>query len=266
MQSTVAVCQVTLEDLAVDENLETVRTCVDDVGSDVDLAVFPEHTLTGFVGDERIENAALARDGEPIDELRTLAERREIALIVGFVETAGDDLYNATAYVGPAGEFAVYRKRHLWESEQSVLTPGEELVTVETPIGTAGLLTCYDLNFVGDSAALARADVTALLVAGAWPAAYSENWRLLLRARALDGVRWTIGANRTGQRDVPDSQPVTYGGRSLVARPDGGIHAALDRGERTLVTEIDSGVLESQRELVGVFAESSDLDDRPGSC
>lgn len=254
MQSTVAVCQLELEELAVETNLATVRERVECLDDDVDLAVFPEHTLTGFVADGRIEAVALARDSEPIEELRSLADRRDVALVVGFVEATADELYNATAYVDPAGDVTVYRKRHLWEGETSILTPGSELVTVETPIGNAGLLTCYDLNFVAESAALARADVTALLVAGAWPAAYTENWQLLLRARALDGVRWAIGANRTGERDVPGSRRLTYGGRSLVARPDGGVHCGLDRQERTLVTEIDSSVLETQRDLIGVFS------------
>jgi len=43
---------------------------------------------------------------------------------------------------------------------------------------------------------------------GAWPGAYSENWTLLVRARALDGVRWTVGAGRTGRRDATDDNSV----------------------------------------------------------
>jgi (R)-amidase len=198
MQPTVAACQLGLEDLAVETNFELVRECIGGLDSDVNLAVFPEHTLTGFVADKRIEAAALDRDSDRIEELQSLAKQHEIALVVGFVEAADNTFYNATAYIEPAGELTIYRKRHLWDSETEFLTPGDELVTVETPIGTAGLQTCYDLNFVEDSAALAQPDVTALIVPGAWPDAYRDNWRLLLRARALDGVRWTIGANRTG--------------------------------------------------------------------
>ncbi|WP_425607273.1 carbon-nitrogen hydrolase family protein [Natronobeatus ordinarius] len=255
MDSAVAVCQLELEDLDVDTNLESVREHIDDLDSDVDLAVFPEHTLTGFVADGRIEAVALTLDSDPIADLQSLARRHDIALVVGFIEVADDDFFNATAYVDPAGELTVYRKRHLWDREKDVLTPGDELVTVETPLGTAGLLTCYDLNFVEDSAALARQDVTALIVPGAWPDAHSDNWRLLVRARALDGVRWAIGANRTGKRDTPDSRVVTYAGHSLVARPDGAVHRELGRQEGTLVVEVDDGVLESQRDLVGVFSE-----------
>jgi (R)-amidase len=253
MDPTVAVCQIAIDDLAVSDNLARVRDTVHQLHEDVELAVFPEASLTGFLADERLHSAALDRNGSTVDELRALATQAETALVVGFIEAAEGDLYNATAYIDADGQMTVYRKRHLWGDEQTVLTPGEARVTVETPLGSAGLLTCYDLNFVGESAAFAAPSIRALLVVGAWPGAYSENWRLLVRARALDGVRWVVGANRTGTGDAAADEAVTYAGRSLVARPDGGIHQALDRQPRTLVTTLDPEVLASQRELIDVF-------------
>jgi (R)-amidase len=255
MSPRVAACQVAVDDLSVATNCERVRESVESLDSDVELAVFPECTLTGFVPDQRIEDAALSREGETIATLRSLAREQDTALVVGFVEAGTDALYNATAYIGASGELTVYRKRHLWGGETALLAAGSQQITVETPVGEAGLLTCYDLNFVEESAALAREAVTALLVVGAWPAAYSENWQLLVRARALDGVRWVVGASRTGDRDVPDAPAATFAGRSLVARPDGGVHRALGRDERTLVTELDSDILARQRTLTGVFDE-----------
>jgi (R)-amidase len=252
MPPTVAACQLAVDDLDVEANLETVLDRIEGLPEGVDLACFPELALTGFVPDERIVEAALDRDGP---ELARLAEQGEAAgtdLLVGFAEDAGE-CYNAAAYLPADGEPTVYRKRHLWAGERAVLTPGEELVTVETPVGEAGLLTCYDLNFVGDSAALAREAVKALLVVGAWPATHGENWRLLVRARALDGVRWAVGAARTGRRAVEGARTTDYAGRSLVVRPDGGVRAALNTAERDLVVDLDPEALPRQRGLVGVF-------------
>lgn len=255
MPTTAAVCQMSVDDLTVDTNHERVRDRIDSLDDDVALAVFPEYALTGFVPDERIHDAALARDSSPIENLQSLAKERDIGIVVGFAESADDSYYNATAYLDPGGEMTVYRKRHLWDEEERVFTAGYQRVTVDTPFGEAGLLTCYDLNFVEESASITREEITTLLVVGAWPAAYSENWKLLVRARALDGVRWALGANRTGQRDVPDAPVTTFGGRSLVARPDGGIHQALDRQERSLVTELDPEILADQRNLIDIFPE-----------
>jgi predicted amidohydrolase len=254
MPPTVAVCQLAVADLDPTTNLERTLERVAGLPDRVDVACFPEMGLTGFVPDERVADAALAGDGDAVGRLRETAAEAGTDLLVGFVEAAADgEVYNAAAYVRSGGEVTVYRKRHLWAGEAAVLSAGDELVTLETPLGETGLLTCYDLNFVGDSAAMVDARVDALLVVGAWPATHSDNWRLLVRSRALDGVRWAVGAGRTGRRDVAEARVVDYAGRSLVARPDGGVRAELDTAERDLVVDLDPEVLERQRELVGVY-------------
>ncbi|WP_368407940.1 carbon-nitrogen hydrolase family protein [Halorussus salinus] len=279
---TVAACQMAVADLDVAANLDAVCERVTDLAPNADLALFPEYALTGFVGDERIHDAALARDAPELGRLADLAAATDTALLVGFVEEAADEsgggreYYNAAAYLDPhsdrgdgevgaetgtdAVETTVYRKRHLWGDEEALLEPGDERVTVETPVGTAALLTCFDLNFVGESAAFATPDVEALLVVGAWPAAHSQNWKLLLRARALDGVRWVVGAGRTGKKTVDGSReavdgPTEYAGRSRVVRPDGSVQAGLNRGERDLVADLDPTVLAECREFIPVLDE-----------
>ncbi|MGQ4554795.1 nitrilase-related carbon-nitrogen hydrolase [Halobellus sp. GM3] len=256
MSTTVAACQLDVEDLAVEANLTTVERRVVGLPDDVEVAVFPECALTGFVADRRVTDVALRREDDQLDRLVDVAACEETALVVGFVERSGDSLYNATAYVAPDGVRAVYRKRHLRGGEADVLDAGEDIAIVETPVGRAGILTCYDLNFVADSAELTRERVDALFVGGAWPAAYSENWTLLVRARALDGVRWAVGAGRTGRRTVADAPVVEYAGRSIVARPDGGVHAALDRRADDIVVDLDPAALEAQRELIGIYDDS----------
>ena len=252
MSPTVAACQMAVDDLDVESNLETVEARVEALPDRVDVACFPEQALSGFVPDDRIASAAIERDGPELDRLGEAAEAADLDALVGYVED-GDALYNAAAYLRGDGRRAVYRKRHLWGGERDLLEPGDSVVTTETPLGRTGLLTCYDLNFVAESATLVDKRVDALLVVGAWPATHSDNWRLLVRARALDGVRWAVGTGRTGRRDV-DGAPVTdYAGRSLVARPDGGIRAELDTDERDLVVDLEADVLERQRNLVGVF-------------
>lgn len=255
---TVAAVQMAVADLAPETNVDRIRSRLREIPEAVDIAVFPECALTGFADDDRIADAAVRTDGRELNALVDAAADADVAVVVGYVE-AGDGaggetpLYNALAYLAPDGEKTVYRKRHLWGGETEALTPGEERVVVETPVGSAGLVTCYDLNFVGDSAAFARDRVDALLVAGAWPAAHSENWRLLLRARALDGVRWVVGAGRTGRNRDPDGDPTVYAGGSAVVRPDGSVAAALNRGERDLVHALDPDVLAEAREFVGAL-------------
>jgi predicted amidohydrolase len=245
---TVAACQCEVDDLDPDSNIQRVERRLAGLPDRTDVAVFPEHALTGFVADERIEEAALSSE-TVADRLGSLAAEYDLAVLAGYVErVAGDRRYNAAALVRPDGESVVYRKRHLWGDERDWLTPGEDRVIVETPLGRTGLLTCYDLNFVEESAALTRERVDALLVVGAWPAPHGDNWRLLCRARALDGVRWVVGADRVGT-----SGETVYAGRSLVVRPNGSVHSALDVVPGDLVADIDPGELARYRRTVGVF-------------
>jgi predicted amidohydrolase len=265
---TVAVPQLAVDDLAVERNFDRVRDRVAALPDRVDVAVFPEYALTGFLDDDGLRAAALDRE-TALDRLSAVANDADAALTAGYVERDDGDLFNATAYVSPtdgltdpsdpehrpcAERAAVYRKRHLWGTEADRLTAGTDRVVVDTPAGRTGLLTCYDLNFVAESAWFTERAVDALFVPGAWPAPHVRNWRLLLRARALDGVRWVVGAGRTGSAGASaddDRAERRYAGNSLVARPDGRVAAELGRDERDLTATLDRDVLAEQRDLVG---------------
>jgi (R)-amidase len=269
---TVAVPQVPVDDLDVDANAERIRRRADDLPAAVDLVVFPEYALTGFAADDRLRAAALPRDAARA-RLESVAAAADAAVIAGYAERDGDDVYNAAAYVPPPdrsagggsdpeagadrGEFAVYRKRHRWDEESEWVEPGTDRVVVETPAGSTGILTCYDLNFVAESAWFAERAVDALAVVGAWPADHAANWRLLCRARALDGVRWVVAAGRTGTAggDRP-AEAATYAGNSLVARPDGAVAAELGREPGTLTATLDRATLSVQRDLVGAVGDN----------
>ena len=99
MPPTVAACQLAIDDLDVAANLTAVESRLAGLPDTVDVAVFPEYTLTGFVSDDRIAEAALSIGGHETGRLRDLAAAHATALVAGFIEVDGDDLYNTTAYL-----------------------------------------------------------------------------------------------------------------------------------------------------------------------
>lgn len=267
-----ACCQCAVDDLDVGSNLDRVVDRVRDLPPDVVVALFPELVLTGFVDDERVRSAAIACDGSEFDRVRAVAAETGTAVLVGFAEVAGDRWFNASAYVTPDGETTSYRKRHLWGAERTWFEPGDRRVVVDTPVGRTGLVTCYDLNDVADSAAFTDDRVDALFVTGAWPAEHVANWRLLCRARALDGARWLVACGRTDERSpgsaaagdansARQSEPaggsdrgtVAYAGNSLVVRANGRVAAELDRAEEDLVVALDPHRFASDRREVALF-------------
>jgi predicted amidohydrolase len=194
---TVAACQVEVDDLAPDANLARLERRVAGLPDRADVAVFPEYALTGFDTGAPVQEAALDRS-TVAERLGAVVSEHEVAPLAGYLERVDENLYNAATYVSPDGAATTYRKRNLWGREDERITPDEERVVVDTPLGRTGLLTCYDLNFVEESAQFTRERVDALLVVGAWPAPHGANWRLLCRVRALDEGRLLVGANRTG--------------------------------------------------------------------
>ena len=80
---------------------------------------------------------------------------------------------------------------------------------------------CYDLRFADEF--WARADLTDIYVVPAnWPEPRREQWRTLLRARAIENQAYVVGVNRVGTVNndhyVGDSAIVDPAGLVLVGR------------------------------------------------
>ena len=118
--------------------------------------------------------------------------------------------------MSPRGVVDRYRKQYLWGDEAAVFDAGGEPTTIETPVGTVGFLLCYDLNFPEAALSYARENVDVLAVSAAWRTSYRQDWKLLVKARALDTTCYVVGTNHAG-----DQQGRYHEGGSLIAGPDG---------------------------------------------
>ena len=86
MPPTVAACQTAVDDLDIGSNLGTVASRLEALPARVDVACFPEMTLTGFVPDGRLHEAALARDGPELDR------------VVAAAAATGEAVFGSTPY------------------------------------------------------------------------------------------------------------------------------------------------------------------------
>jgi 5-aminopentanamidase len=189
----VACCQVPLHVGDTTGNRVATTSAIEQAaGAGAQLVVLPELASSGYVFADRSELVSLAetRDGASITAWANLASALGVTIVAGFPEAAGDKVYNSAAVVDPKGLRGVYRKAHLWDSENAVFDRADDLpLVVDTEHGRLGVMVCYDIEF--------PEWVRAVALEGADLLCAPVNWPLLPRPdgeRPTEQVRALAGA------------------------------------------------------------------------
>ncbi len=252
----IALCQI---NSAPDprENLGTIRAQVADAAAQgAHVVQFPEATQCRF-------GVPLGPVAEPLDgpwatAVREIADEHDVVVVAGmFTPGEGGRVTNTTLVTG-AGLHLGYAKIHLYDAfgfrESDTVTPGEKPVTFEVDGITFGVATCYDVRFPELFRALADTAQVVLLGAswGAGPGK-AEQWDLLVQARALDATSWVLAC---GQADpgVDFGGAPTGIGRSAVVTPFGAVQQRLGGAPGTLLSDVDTDVVEEARRVLPVLA------------
>ncbi|MEK8171711.1 nitrilase-related carbon-nitrogen hydrolase [Streptomyces sp. M19] len=138
----------------------------------------------------------------------------------------------------PEGErAATYRKIHRFgfdRGEATLMSAGEEPVTVALPDTTVGLATCYDLRFPELFRLLTEAGAETLVIPAGWPARRAAHWTLLARARAVENQTYVLACGTAGSH-----AGVEQAGRSIAVDPWGEVLAEAGTDEEVLSVELD---------------------------
>jgi predicted amidohydrolase len=197
MTTRVACAQIRLLIGDTPGNRATAREAVEAAARDgAQIVVLPELASSGYIFADRAELSSLAetRDGPSITAWANLAESFGLTIVAGFPEAAGDAIYNSAAVVDPTGLRGVYRKAHLWDSENAVFDRGDDLpLVVDTDNGRLGVMICYDIEFPEWVRAVALSGADLLCAPVNWPLLpRPEGERPNEMVKALAGA----GANR----------------------------------------------------------------------
>lgn len=238
----VAACQFEPVVDDVDANIESMASILDSLALSVELAVFPELCVTGYALDVA-EDRAETVPGPMTDRLSSLAADSGVTIVAGVPERREDHLYNSLVTVDDDGLQGVYRKQYPWGDETETFTAVDEPVVVDTDLGRVGFLICYDANFPEAAIAYSKQWCDLLVVSAAWRQSYREDWRLLLRARALDGACYVVGSNHAG-----DQRGRRHEGGSLVANPRGKLLAQADHGQQAVTAPVSQESIAHGRE------------------
>jgi 5-aminopentanamidase len=185
-------------------NLDVVRTSLGEAaGRGARLVVFPECALTGYCFDSKEEAWPHAETlpGPSSDALAVECRRLGVWAIVGTLERAGDDLFNACALLGPEGLAAIYRKIHLpFLGVDRFTTPGDRPFAVHDLGGLrVGMTICYDGSFPESSRVLMLLGADLVVLPTNWPTGAIPTVKYLVQARALENHVFYAAVNRIGE-------------------------------------------------------------------
>jgi len=223
--------------------------------SDVDIVVLPELWHVGAFNLDGAREHAEPLDGPLVSRMRAAARTAGTWLHMGsFAELVGEHRFNTSVLIDDTGDVvATYRKVHLfgWEDgEPSVMTAGESLVVLPTPLGATGLATCYDLRFPELYRRLVDSGAETFLMASGWPTPRIDHWSTLARARAIENQAWVVACNTAGTHNG-----VLMGGRSVVVDPRGTVVAEAGDDEEILYAEVDPTAAREWRQAFPVLAD-----------
>jgi predicted amidohydrolase len=247
----VAAVQMEPKLMEITENLNRMKSMTREAASrGVDLIVFPECSLTGYVFTGRTEAIPYAETvpGPSSEELARLCRELQVFVMYGLLEKSSDRLYNAAAVIGPQGFIAGYRKNHLpFLGVDRFVDLGNQLIAPQkTSIGTIGLQICYDIAFPESSRVLSLRGAEILALSTNFPEGRAEKYRHVICTRAFENRVYVVSANRVGAE-----RGHSFGGLSMIADVSGEIlsQASPDR-EEIIFAEIDLSKARQKHQVV----------------
>ena len=239
--TSVALLQVDVsDDEAVSARVDRVLAIVRDQKNMAELVILPELWHIGAFNNAALLPEAQPRDGELVHRMSEAAKDAGVWLHAGsFVESHDGTVSNTSVVFRPDGKpAAFYRKIHLFgfdEGEAAMLARGNDVVVVEdSPVGAAGIATCYDLRFPELFRALTDKGAQAFLLCSGWPTPRINHWEVLIQARAIENQAWFIACNEVGRNG-----DYVLGGTSMVVDPKGEVVAKAGLSEEVLRADVD---------------------------
>ncbi|MHB9036928.1 MAG: carbon-nitrogen hydrolase family protein [Armatimonadota bacterium] len=232
-------------------NLSKIQSGVERAAAEgAKLIALPECAVSGYppLSHKCIEDIDIARIAEINEEIRLLAAKNKIWVVVGTIVSDTKGLLNSALVVSSEGELiGRYDKMHLMPMDKKFFTPGDGVQLFHMDDIPFGVLICYDVRFPEPYRYLrergARFIVTILNACG------SDTWKLpvlegAIRTRAAENSCFHIAVNAAGPLQMAASRICNPRGLDLAA-------ADVDHEEMILaeidLTETETGIFFDRR-------------------
>lgn len=201
------------------------------------MVLLPEALPSGWTHGAARWQADDGLEGNTCAVLRQAAREFEIFVCSGWLERAGDALYNAALLIDPSGEVLLrHRKLNELEIAQDLYAQGSGLAVADTALGRIGVMICSDAFARGQVIARALAWMGADMIVSpcAWavPAdhdqtrePYGQLWLDHYQPVARDHALWIAGCSNVGTITDGPWKGRHCIGCSLVVDPQGHVAA-----------------------------------------
>ncbi|TFG64650.1 MAG: carbon-nitrogen hydrolase family protein [Gemmatimonadales bacterium] len=207
------------------------------------LVVFPEAALTGYVFDslEEALGGAISADGRELTAIAEACRSANSWTVVGAIERAEGDVYNAAFLVGPDGIAGCYRKIHtLCLGVDRFARRGNEFRVWDLPIGRIGINICYDGTFPESSRTLKLLGAQLIVLPTNWPMLHMKRQQTQMRAYE-NHVNY-FAVNRVGEE-----RGTVFPGGSMAVGPRGELLAEGENGPERIDVEFDMAASDRNR-------------------
>ncbi len=221
------------------------------ISDDIDLIIFPEMFTTGF--SNNAQKLAEPMNLTTTKWMKQIAQQKQAVVVGSLIIQEQGNFYNRLLWVEPNGQIDFYDKRHLFRmgGEHEIYAAGDKRIIKEVKGFKVCPLVCYDLRFPV-WARNQNKEYDILLYIANFPASRRDVWNVLLKARALENMVYTIGVNRIGI----DGNELEYSGDTQVISPKGEILYDAQNRDEIQITELSKEDLEDLREKFPVHLDA----------
>ncbi len=241
-------------------NLSMFEEKIWQIEGGTDVIVLPEMFTTGFT--MAAPRLAEMMNMRTFKWMKQMADQTGALILGSYIVKVHDRFYNRLLWMEPGGNFKTYDKRHLFRmaNEHKTFAAGESLLVATWKSWRICPLVCYDLRFPVWSRN--RWDVTAkrtvydvMIYVANWPTARIDAWDILLKARAIENLSYSVGVNRVGQ----DGNGIEYNGHSSVIGPKGEIVFSIEEVEAIRTVELNANSLQAFRDRFPAYMDSDEF-------
>ncbi|CAN5531205.1 amidohydrolase [soil metagenome] len=246
---------------SIEANLAMFEEKIWQIQAPSDLIILPEMFNTGF--NMEVETLSEPMNSKTFRWMKQMAQQTKAVVTGSYIVREGSAFFNRLIWMEPDGNYNFYDKRHLFRmaEEHQKFSAGKKRMVRDLKSWKICPLVCYDLRFPAwarnqVNKATGELDYDLLLFVANWPQGRINAWNILLKARSVENLCFTVGVNRVGE----DGKGIAYNGNSQVINPKGEKISDLGIEQKMETVTLNYEELKHLREKFPTFLDADEFE------